>query len=139
MMAQTITSWLIGLIISLLIGGLLSEKIVSEIRINLLKRGIIPDGLGEPAISPWLLGIIERTFFTTIVAFEGPVAAAMIGWITLKMVTDWNRSGIERKNASPFALSGLIGSLVSMFWALIGGLICARKIWWWPFVETASA
>ena len=32
----------------------------------------------------------------------------------------------------PMALSSLLGSLCSMFFALIGGLICAGRIWiWW--------
>ena len=47
----------------------------------------------------------------------------MIGWLTLKMVTNWNRPRDEEIDRTTGALSALLAGLVSMMFALIGGLI----------------
>jgi hypothetical protein len=47
----------------------------------------------------------------------------MIAWTAAKMATDWNRLQGEREDPAG-ALTEVLGSLVSMFFALIGGLIC---------------
>ncbi|HKO42994.1 MAG TPA: hypothetical protein VJU84_06885 [Pyrinomonadaceae bacterium] len=85
-------------------------------------------GNGQRATPAWLIGTIERLFFTFIVAFEiSATAVAMIAWLTTKMVTGWNRPGAANVT-SEGALTALLGGLISMFFALIGGLICAGKI-----------
>ena len=53
----------------------------------------------------------------------------MIGWLALKLATNWNHPDWKEKpNARTFALSALLGGLVSMFFALLGGLVCARTL-----------
>ena len=84
---------------------------------------------GLPYIRPCVLGTIERLFFTIVVAFNvSGTATAMIGWIAVKMATDWqiivkddkdNRKSWKRQ----LAMSGLLGSMISLFFALIGGLV----------------
>jgi hypothetical protein len=73
---------------------------------------------------------VERLFFTVLVGLEVPGApAAMIGWLALKLATDWNHPDWKEKAAArEFAASALLGGLVSMLFALIGGLICAGKL-----------
>jgi len=50
----------------------------------------------DPATLPvpsWLTGIVERLFFTIVVASVGATAAGgMVGWLALKMAANWNRS-----------------------------------------------
>ncbi len=47
----------------------------------------------------------------------------MIGWITLKMVTNWNRPSTDKDQKTTGAFSALLAGLVSMLFAIIGGLI----------------
>ena len=117
--------WVIGLFVSLVIGGLLASCFVDQSRKYLdIKK---PD---ERGVSPWVTGIIERLFFTVAIAFNlSGATVAMIAWIGAKMATDWNRPEEDRigPNARAGAVTGLLGGLISMLFALIGGLICGGK------------
>ena len=77
----------------------------------------------EKPVPPWLLGAVERFFFTTMVAFDiAGAGIAMIAWLGIKMATHWNREeGAESVN---LAMSALAAGIVSMTFAMIGGLIC---------------
>ena len=123
-------NWTLGLLTSLLIGYVVTSLFVFFMRFR-LDRLRTERGITEPApwhgvhdIPPWLMGGLERLFFTIAVAFNVPGAVtAMMAWLGLKMVTDWNRpGGVSRDPAE--AMSGLLGGLVSMFFAMVGGLIC---------------
>jgi len=88
-----------------------------------------PD-LGKTAIPEWLIGIIERLFFTILVAFNvSGTAIAMLGWITLKMTTNLHYLKADEKGKEVplgkrmMMFSGLLGGMISMFCALIGGLM----------------
>ncbi len=119
--------WIIGLVFSLGIGWLVTGIFLRRLRafIGLPTQGDVESGIRE--IPPWLVGLIERLFFTLLVAFGvSGTAVAMMVWITLKMATNWNRPGEE--NPVPLAFSALLADLVSMLFALIGGLICKGKI-----------
>ena len=73
----------------------------------------------------WFLGMLERFFFTTAIAFGGvgPCMAALLIWITLKSQTHYNIFGgggspvLDRSQAY-LAISG---SLVSLSIAIICG------------------
>ena len=82
-------------------------------------------------IPSWLIGLGERTFFAILVAFNvSATAVAMIVWVAVKMLYDWNILWRQRENITirSLALSGLLGNIVSMLFALIGGLICRGSI-----------
>lgn len=84
-----------------------------------------------PDIPSWLVGLVERTFFTILVAFNvSATAVAMIAWVTVKMLYSWDIAWSERGNITvrSLVLSALLGNLVSMLFALIGGLICRGSI-----------
>lgn len=78
------------------------------------------------ALPPGLQGILERAFFTTVVALNIPGAIiAMMTWLAVKMLTNLNRGDLPPKKIVRLrALTGLQGSLMSMFFAFIGGQIC---------------
>jgi hypothetical protein len=73
---------------------------------------------------PFLMGNLERFFFTVMIAFEGiKVVPYFIPWIGLKMLTGWNRF---KKGEIPYrtlAFNALIGNMVSLFIAFCGGII----------------
>lgn len=53
---------------------------------------------------------------------------AMIGWLTLKMITNWNRPGQERDDRQVgAAFAALLAGLLSMFFAAAGGVICRGR------------
>jgi hypothetical protein len=128
--------WAFGLGFSLLL-GLLTGPLLDLIRGRLLqkarKKGEVIDDkdarlyLESLYLSSKLLGSIERLFFTTLVAFNvSGTATAMIAWIAIKMATDWQR--ILPRGAKlwvrSLAFSALLGNMISLLFALIGGLIC---------------
>lgn len=83
----------------------------------------------------WLVGFIERLVFTLAVAVVGmSVITAIIGWIGIKMVTGWSRAGKPEFDNMVFriwkdrAFSSLYGNLVSMSFAVLGGIICRLPI-----------
>lgn len=118
--------WISGLGFSLLVGGVITWLFLRLLRSTL---GEMPR-LSHKGIPSWLTGGVERLFFTVLVGLEVPGApAAMIGWLALKLATDWNHPDWKEKAAArEFALSALLGGLISMLFALIGGLVCAGKL-----------
>ena len=86
------------------------------------------DDVMKPLDVPsWLVGLVERTFFTVLVAFNvSATALAILAWIALKMAFSWNMVWREKVSITlrSLAFSALLANLFSMLFALIGGLIC---------------
>lgn len=124
-MADIIIRFIIGFSISLGLGTWLTPIFLNQIREDLFKK--LNDRYEIPSYGSldWLIGVLERGFFTIIVAFNVSGAAiAMISWIIVKMATNWHiiaRSGKPLERG--VALSLLLGSMISMSFALIGGLV----------------
>ncbi|MFH2011710.1 MAG: hypothetical protein ABIJ37_03245 [Pseudomonadota bacterium] len=143
-MKSLVIQWLVGLTISLGIGQIVTWGFLKCLR-SCIK---IPEGIFSSerfkGVPPWLIGTIERIFFTFIVAFDiSGFATAMILWIATKMLSGWHRAvpgirvrlndeeyELNHRDIVPVSFSSLLGNLVSMFFALIGGLICQGRIWW---------
>ena len=142
--------WILGFTFSLGIGHCFTKWFVNKIREktgcatesdnwkNYIKYSVEVSSLddkknkltyNEPVLkdlSPGLQGLIERLFFTIVIAFSIPGAAVSImAWFAVKMITNLNRGDLPpKKIARMRAFTGLQGALVSMIFALIGGLIC---------------
>lgn len=120
-------NWILGLGFSLVVGHFAVDYFLRELRkyMQLGDRPALPGGMIR--VPPWLTGGLERLFFTLLVAFGvSGTSTAMIGWLALKMVTNWNRRESEDDvKERSFAFSALVAGLLSMFLALLGGLICA--------------
>ena len=86
------------------------------------------DDIMKPLDVPsWLVGLVERIFFTVLVAFNvSATALAILAWVTLKMAVSWHIVWRERESITVRSLlfSALLANLFSMLFALIGGLIC---------------
>jgi len=86
------------------------------------------EGLGDRSARPgedlpgWKVGTLERAFFTVGVGAGLPgVLTAMMLWIAAKMAADWGSRSQEIQQVEAFRLTALLGGLVSMLFALIGG------------------
>ncbi len=118
--------WAIGMTLSVIVGALTTWAFLTALRRYLrLEKDSEGNGDSRP-VPPWLTGVLERAFFSVIVALNTSGAAiAMIGWLTLKMVTNWNRPGGSRDvQQIRGAFSALLAGLVPMLFAAVGGVIC---------------
>jgi len=96
----------------------LGEKEDAKLKLN-YREPKLPD------LPPWIPGLLERAFFTTVVALDIQGAIiAMMTWLAVKMLTNLNRVNLPPKKIVRLrALTGLQGSFMSMFFAFIGGQI----------------
>ena len=127
-MADIIIRFIIGFSISLGLGHLLTPIFLKQIREDLFKKLNKRYEIPNYGSLDWLVGLLQRFFFTIIVAFDvGGAAVAMISWILVKMATNWHI--IARSKDEPLvrgvALSSLMGSLISLSFALVGGLVAS--------------
>ncbi len=131
--------WVAGLVVSLVLGEWLTRKSVDYITEEMKERGkeidIISDYQykafwGLPYFSSRITGTIERLVLTILVAFDAfGLAIAMVVWISVKVTTDRLafKDGKEAwQKQLPF--SALLGSMISLSFAFIGGLICRLGI-----------
>ncbi len=79
----------------------------------------------DKEVPGWVTGSVERLFFTVLVGLGVlGVPALMLVWLGLKMATNWNHpTWKDKPETRAYALSALLGGLVSMLFALIGGLL----------------
>ena len=112
--------WAAGLLVSLGAGW-----IATSLFLHFLRRiyGVTKDS-SEKTVPGWITGFIERLFFTIVVAVNLPgTAVAMVGWITAKMATNWNRPDNKSEDGQFLRFSALLSGLVSMGFATAGGLL----------------
>jgi len=127
--------WIGGLFVSLVIGQWLTRISLEWIRgkikerakeIDKIKDSNFDDFYGIGYFPPWVTGTIERLFFTILVAFNvSGTATAMMVWISVKMATNWLIVIKDEKEQwkRQMAFSALLGTMISLFFALIGGLM----------------
>ena len=114
--------WSRGLFFSLICGHLITYFSNELIRYKYVKYKDPNERNGIPG---WLIGFIERTFFTMLVSFEvSGTAVAMLVWTTLKVTPkiEYFHHRISYEKLMAIFASFLV-SLISMMCALIGGLL----------------
>lgn len=116
----------VSIFVALPLGGAVSALFFRR----LLRRLKLLDSLANgPTVPAWLIGVVERTFFTLAVAYDiSGAAVGMVAWITVKMVSSWNRPDRKAPSDDPeiavqLSTAALLASLVSMIFATAGGLI----------------
>jgi hypothetical protein len=118
--------WVLGLGFAVLVGGIVTSLFVWLLRAWTGAPKATASAEEGRSVPPWLTGVVERLFFAVLVGLSVPGApAAMMGWLALKLATNWNHSDVTVANARPLAFTALLGGVVSMLFALVGGLICA--------------
>lgn len=142
LIVENVIRWIVGLSFSLFLGGRVAAITVDSIRKNYIKKASVNDSdleyfnnlFGEHGLEE-KIGYIERFFFTICVAFNlSGLVIAMITWVGLKMLYIWapgfkaleklEGSEIEGKTRlfREFAMSSILGGVVSIIFALIAGL-----------------
>ena len=129
-MGNVYFSWSLGFLFSLGLGWFFTGVLHKGLRWYLNS-----EQPPEPHIAPWFVGMIERFIFTAFVGLVGAsMVPAMIGWIAIKMAANWNRGrtndkrSMSEETVRALAISTLLVNLVSMFFSLVGGLICRLKL-----------
>jgi hypothetical protein len=128
--------WFIGFgIVALIVGSVVTWAVRRGLLICF--KSIAPEkdwGL-EPSKQKWLslhrflLGVFERSFFAVLVAFEvQAVAASLILWITVKMLSGWNRMQDPGLMAKVHSFNARLCNLTSLGFAVVGGLIINGNI-----------
>jgi hypothetical protein len=127
---EVVKQWFIGLVlVSMLSGYFLSYFwyfCICKIMKVVPEYSLFPE-LPKGRVGP-LTGIIERIFFTVLIATNmSGVATAMVGWIVFKNTTLW-REPIEPIDKNPNTrYVRIISSIGSMLIAIIGAYICMKK------------
>ena len=115
-----IVTWSIGLAVSLVIGWPITEGFVFGLR----KAQGFEKPAEEKSVPSWLTGMIERLFFTIAVAYNvGGSITAMMVWIAIKLAANWGPGAGRIDTFRLRIVSSALGGLVSMLFALVGGLI----------------
>jgi len=142
-MTEKILPWILGLLVSLVLGHYVTKWFTNKIQIRagchkevydryLEKYACRPSEkeFNPVPISPGLQGYIERLFFTVMFGFGvSGTPIAMMAWLGVKMLTNLNRRDLpEHEIVRSRALTGFLGATGSLFFALIGGLLCTLKI-----------
>jgi len=124
-------AWAIGLAFSLVVGHIITWLFVKCLRRWLRapepQPRLSPGSRGIPA---WLTGVVERSFFTVLVGLQvAGVPTAMMAWLAVKLATNWNHPDWQKtRDLRTYAFSALLGGLVSMLFAFIGGFVCAGRL-----------
>jgi hypothetical protein len=89
--------WPVGTGIVALIGGGVAEWAFIALTSKLIGLGGKPDK-DAPRIPPWLTGVIERAFFLLLVVSEVEgVPESMMGWLAIKLASNWQRYDPEKE------------------------------------------
>ena len=125
-----VAGWIAGLTIAVVGGAIVVPLFLYALR-GSLGLGPKPKKPRFERVPPWITGVVERAVFATLIGLGVPGAAtAMMGWLALKLATNWNRKDIEgNAKARPFAFTALLAGLVSMLFAAIGGAVCHGDLW----------
>ena len=124
-------SIILGLVVSLVLGSVLTPlflKVSYWVVSKKLSRPESPLGIGDWHPYSIIFGIVERLFFTIIVAYDVSGAAiSMVAWLGAKMAAYWNKTTVEDDNRISSLIS-LLAGLFSMLFALVGGIMVKNGI-----------
>jgi hypothetical protein len=129
-----LTSVAVGLMFAVVVGAAAIPFLKQLVE---LSAGLDAGDRGK-RVPAWLTGLVERVFFSLIVAYDiSGAAPGMMAWIGLKMAANWNsaeaRLGDGKSEPSDRDIlnrrfTALITSALAMGIAMIGGLIGSAKI-----------
>jgi hypothetical protein len=132
---HTIGTWIAGLVVSLIIGSVvcrLAWTAFHSFTLTTAAKMNWPydkDDAERIPVYGVLIGILERLFFTLLIAFGGAgIAPALVLWMIVKMTAGWNRINKSGVFYRMLAFTGLIVSMTSMLFAALGGLIANGSI-----------
>lgn len=72
-----------------------------------------------------LVGIFERTLFTTLVAYDiSGSGSFIVTWVVIKMVSGWQKWSVGTQYARAAVFIALLGNAMSILLAVLGGILC---------------
>lgn len=112
-------AWIVGLFLTGFVGHVACKAFLDWLR----ARVGLPEKTWQPLLTT-VTGITERTFFASLVAIQPSaiIATAMVAWVGLKLAANWNHPDQKIDQRRVWAMTALIGGLVSMLIAFFGGL-----------------
>lgn len=128
--------WGVGFAFAVGVGFLGVRRFLRQLRkyIGYNPPDVAPD---TPGVPDWLVGVMERSFFTVAVGMNiQGYLIAMGAWLALKMASNWHLQYVEddpaeRARKIRYGMTALVAGLLSMAFALAGGLVASNQ--WWPF------
>lgn len=125
---------ILGLSVSLVLGTLLTPFATNWLHdcarrkaCQMNRKLLLPERVPFPF--PMLIGVLERLIFTMLLVCNVSASGAFIGtWILAKIATGWNRYTKPEVEFRMVAFVGLIGSMISLFFALLGAILWNPKI-----------
>ena len=119
--------WPVGLLVSLVFGGIVTQYYARRV------MKLIGDEVPSYRLFiPLSIGVVENLFFTIGVAFNlSGVMIGMVAWMGAKMAAHWGKESQEHQvsNIVTVRFLVLVGTMISLLFAMIGGLICAGRLW----------
>ena len=119
--------WPVGLLVSLVFGGIVTQYYARRV------MKLIGDEVPSYRLFiPLSIGVVENLFFTIGVAFNlSGVMIGMVAWMGAKMAAHWGKESQEHQvsNIVTVRFLVLVGTMLSLLFAMIGGLICAGRLW----------
>jgi hypothetical protein len=119
--------WPAGLFVSLVFGGIVTQYYARKV-----KKLIGDEDPNYRILIPLSIGVVESLFFTIGVAFNlSGVMIGMVAWMGAKMAAHWGKESQEHQvsNIVTVRFLVLVGTMLSLLFAMIGGLICAGRLW----------
>ena len=119
--------WTAGLFVSLVFGGIVTQYYARRVR-----KLIVDEEPNYRILIPLSIGVVESLFFTIGVAFNlSGVMIGMVAWMGAKMAAHWGKESQEHQvsNIVTVRFLVLVGTMISLLFAMIGGLICAGRLW----------
>lgn len=123
----TLNAWTIAILFSLFVGGGVAGLYVNFMYSLLKVEKPKVDSIRFP---PWLLGAVERLFFTVLVGLNvSGTAPTIIAWLALKLAINWNNPAWGETPARiTIAFIALTGGVVSLVFAVVAGSIANGNI-----------
>jgi hypothetical protein len=124
---NTLYSWLIGLGVVSLGAGF----VVTWATLKFLRRILQLDKVEDPrsfGIPSWLTGLTERLVFTILVGVGVDVAIPVMIYILVKIVFFWQVKYRNLPNVGERVGTSLVGTTLSLLFAMIGGIIAKGRI-----------
>ena len=119
--------WPVGLFVSLVFGGIVTLYYARRVM-----KLIGDEDPNYRILIPLSIGVVESLFFTIGVAFNlSGVMIGMVAWMGAKMAAHWGKESQEHQvsNIVTVRFLVLVGTMLSLLFAMIGGLICAGRLW----------
>ena len=119
--------WPVVLLVSLVFGGIVTLYYARRV-----KKLIGDEDPNYRILIPLSIGVVESLFFTIGVAFNlSGVMIGMVAWMGAKMAAHWGKESQEHQvsNIVTVRFLVLVGTMLSLLFAMIGGLICAGRLW----------